>query len=644
VVSLDILNTKKLEKSIKQIIKTGEGYGQEFLPVLKETRNILKKINSKRKVSAEYYFQLAQNCLALEDQTLAQLALQKAIEVQPDHINSLCLMVALFESQGRNSDMLLVLEKLHLLDPQNIDVNLQMSNLYLEQKDYINANQFALLAASSEAANIDALIQVAKTYSLLGEMEYALKFLKIAYYTQPKNLDIYKLSGDIYCLINNYPKALAMYTDGFKIENNNYELLAGIFRCYIDLNYLAEAKDYLLKLLALDRRSAKSYFFMSVYYMILKNNKKQEYYLKLSLKLAPEVPTVMTNLAFLYQSQGRLAEAVKIYQQVLSDNPDFVQASVNLSTIYMTQGKLQQAFQVYSNRTAHQKLRNEQLNWQGEALQGRNVLIRKEQGLGDQIESAWYLPLLQKDKVKVTYQVDKRLINLLQQTYPYFNFVSFDSDYFNSTDLKQYDYQILQRSLGLRYYSMIESAVTKPEIIGFMKADETLIKKWQQRLQAFGNRPTIGICWRSGFLLRNRVAHYISAQSMVNLAKNIDVNWVNLQYDSAEEELGYLKDHLGERFIHFDDIDLKNDQDNLAALIMAVDKVFSAQTSVLSLAGALGKQSLGFIAAKSEESASIYGAKNNPMYPNTHYVWAIAKDAEEEIDKIKASLECFIND
>ncbi len=40
------MNTKNLERNIKSIIKTGSGYGPEYLPILKQTVKVLKKINT----------------------------------------------------------------------------------------------------------------------------------------------------------------------------------------------------------------------------------------------------------------------------------------------------------------------------------------------------------------------------------------------------------------------------------------------------------------------------------------------------------------------------------------------------------------------------------------------------------------------
>jgi hypothetical protein len=63
---------------------------------------------------------------------------------------------------------------------------------------------------------------------------------------------------------------------------------------------------------------------------------------------------------------------------------------------------------------------------------------------------------------------------------------------------------------------------------------------------------------------------------------------VNLQYGRCEEELREAGRLFGARIHVWDDMDLKDDQDGLAALIPALDLVVTALTAVAQTAGAVG--------------------------------------------------------
>jgi hypothetical protein len=66
------------------------------------------------------------------------------------------------------------------------------------------------------------------------------------------------------------------------------------------------------------------------------------------------------------------------------------------------------------------------------------------------------------------------------------------------------------------------------------------------------------------------------------------VHFINLQYDNCGEELRQAESLFGVRVQVWDDVDLKDDQETVAALISGLDLVISAGTAVDALAGALG--------------------------------------------------------
>ena len=52
--------------------------------------------------------------------------------------------------------------------------------------------------------------------------------------------------------------------------------------------------------------------------------------------------------------------------------------------------------------------------WRGEELDGRHLLVFSEQGLGDIIQFARYLPLLAQKRCKLTFLTDAKLTRLLR--------------------------------------------------------------------------------------------------------------------------------------------------------------------------------------------------------------------------------------
>jgi hypothetical protein len=66
------------------------------------------------------------------------------------------------------------------------------------------------------------------------------------------------------------------------------------------------------------------------------------------------------------------------------------------------------------------------------------------------------------------------------------------------------------------------------------------------------------------------------------------VRFVNLQYDRCEEELGDAERLFGTHIHTWKDLDLKDDQEGIAALVSELDLVLSAIIAPHAMAGAVG--------------------------------------------------------
>ena len=71
-----------------------------------------------------------------------------------------------------------------------------------------------------------------------------------------------------------------------------------------------------------------------------------------------------------------------------------------------------------------------------------------------------------------------------------------------------------------------------------------------------------------------------------------DAQFVNLQYDECSEELAWAESRYPGRLLHFADLDQYNDLDGVAALMTCLDLVIAPATTVVELAGALGRPTL----------------------------------------------------
>jgi hypothetical protein len=141
-----------------------------------------------------------------------------------------------------------------------------------------------------------------------------------------------------------------------------------------------------------------------------------------------------------------------------------------------------------------------------------------------------------------------------------------------------------------------------------------LVAKWRARLAELPGKVKAGICWKTGITASHRLWNISSLQTWAPLFRETDVAFVNLQYGDCEDELIAAEKEQGVRIHRWADLDLKNDLEDLAALMTALDLVITVGTAVNDLAGAVGAET--WLVLKWPHY-DLMGTDKYPWYPNT---------------------------
>jgi len=125
------------------------------------------------------------------------------------------------------------------------------------------------------------------------------------------------------------------------------------------------------------------------------------------------------NLANLYKEVGDLDRAIEAYRRGLRINPEGASIHWNLSLTYLGAGRLREGFEEYEWRWRYDgfpsRRRNfEQPQWSGEPLKGRTLLVHAEQGIGDHLQFARFIPVLSKLDGRVIVECHEPLMRLFQ--------------------------------------------------------------------------------------------------------------------------------------------------------------------------------------------------------------------------------------
>jgi Flp pilus assembly protein TadD len=320
-------------------------------------------------------------------------------------------------------------------------------------------------------------------------------------------------------------------------------------------------------------------------------------------------PSVLTNRGEIAQRDGRISDAIALYRAALEKMPEDPDVLANLATANVDDGDFDSArintrrvLSAFPNHRvarwiaswvalAHRDFdngyrayddawrspdRDAPANatafrlWDGGRIGGA-LLLWCEQGLGDEILYAGMIDDVLALGVSVVLEAAPRLVPLFQRSWPSVRVIG------RGTELPS---DIVAQSSVLRlpmlFRRQLEDFPPRPH---YLVADPEKVAAYKDLFGGLGDGLTVGLAWRSGNQ-RTGSAKSTQLSHWNALLDQQGVNFLSLQYDDGGEVDSRLHPNLGH--------DVKNDVDDLAAQIAALDHVVSISGVTAHLAGALG--------------------------------------------------------
>lgn len=289
---------------------------------------------------------------------------------------------------------------------------------------------------------------------------------------------------------------------------------------------------------------------------------------------------------------GRPAEAIARYTSVLTLQPNHREARYNKATALLSLGRFEEGWDgyVHSRPPSAQPFETSKPLWSLGSGEG-TLLVRTEQGVGDEIMFASLLSTLGTHHQKFLVQIDERLLPLFQRSMPEIEFVS------KKTQLEHdlYDWYLPMEDLGQFFYKTPndDSAIAHR----YVRSDPVRASRIRQELNDKSECRApylVGISWKS-IAKTSELSRDVSLQKLITALAHPDVTFVNLQYGDVKEEVQAVRDQTGAEIIELEDLDNFSDLDGLAALIDACDYVVSIDNATVHLAGSLGKDTCALL-------------------------------------------------
>jgi len=283
---------------------------------------------------------------------------------------------------------------------------------------------------------------------------------------------------------------------------------------------------------------------------------------------------------------GQIQEGQAAVDRMLELSGGDPKYEVNASILHLLKGQWREGWKAYARRWEWQPDQARpytQPCWQGEALNGRTLLVWGEQGIGDEIMYASMVGDLPDKAGRIVLECDPRLIRLFSAAFPDVTCVS-RTDPPDPAALSA-DLQIPAPALGQWLRTDEESFRKGPPFLA-AEADRAADIRETYR-QRFGGRALIGLSWKS------LNAEYGTRKSMPleALSPLLDLPgaaFVDLQYGDTQAERAAFAEKTGLALYHDPNIDPIADIDGHAAQIAALDLVITISNSTAHLAAAMG--------------------------------------------------------
>jgi hypothetical protein len=323
------------------------------------------------------------------------------------------------------------------------------------------------------------------------------------------------------------------------------------------------------------------------------------------LAVCPNYAPALANLADMRADAGDRAGARTLYDSAIKADPGNPQARLNRAILHLLNGDLKNAWRDYAARidvpgkvpATEQRF----AAWTGAPLKRARLLVRSEQGIGDQLMFAGLIPDLaaraRAEGGSVILECEPRLVSLLARSFP--QIAVQPAAVKTIAGLPVADYGRLKAAGGATAAILMGSLpkYLRPSLESFPRPHKFLVPDSQERghwRSVFEDgKKIIGISWRSGKSGdAERALQYAPLRDWADFLRSRDATFVCAQYDARPEEIAALEQMSGRKILVPENLDQKNELDRTCAMLSALDVLVSAPTAVAWLGAGAGVRTL----------------------------------------------------
>jgi tetratricopeptide (TPR) repeat protein len=445
------------------------------------------------------------------------------------------------------------------------------------------------------------LLQQDQPAAAMASLEQALRL-------EPEYADALSNLGVAYQRLNRRDGAVDTYQRALRANPEHIDALGNLATLLLTQGKAKEAIGYFQRLLRLRPELSEMHHKLGAALQVEGRLDESVASNREAIRLRPASPGPHADLGLALLALCKIQEALAELDTALELQPDFAPAHASRGMALLLTGDFARGWPEYEWRLrcpelAPKVLRCPQPEWDGSSLEGRTVLLRAEQGLGDTVQFVRYLPQVRQRGGRIVLQAQAALFSLLRTV------MEADERLIAMDDTPpRFDVHASFLSLpGL----LGTTLANVPADVPYLSADPALVEQWRNKLRAYPGFK-VGIVWQgSPDHTRDRLRS-VPLAAFAPLAEVEGVQLLSLQVGAGREQLAALEDRFPVA-----DLNVDADQKSFAeaaAVAMSLDLVITVDTAMAHLAGALGAP-VWVILSTAPDWRWLLQREDSPWYP-----------------------------
>jgi tetratricopeptide (TPR) repeat protein len=533
---------------------------------------------------------------------------------QPEQLDAMALLGLVCAAKGEHDEAVALIEKAVARDPNSALFKFQLGTVLMNAKKLPQAIAAFRQAIALQPGMAQAYYNMANAMRAADDWDGAIAAYRQAIKFTPKYAEAY----------NNLALSLVherLFDDALAEAKKAVEIAPDYGEGWRTLCNIAEQVGDFPLALAAGKRCTElmpgSHFAWFGYGVALnrvdRNEEAIEVY-KRALALKPERADIWDNLGQTYQSLNRLDEAEATFRKTVEvagqtiageDTRDVPEEEYgnrhwHLALMELLRGKYKQGFARYRARFEDvgglKRPKFSRPVWKGEDLNGKTILVCDEQGFGDTLMLARYLPLMKARGARIKFSVHPVLEGLFK------GWIGADEVITHGTGVSNYDYYASVFDLPHRFGTTLENVPAQVPYLPLLTPDE------ETRIAGDG-RPRVGVVWGGSPLHKNDERRSVPLSVFAQLFKEQKAQFFSLNRDVKEGDAALLP--------HLPVIDLVPRTHNFAdaaRFVGQLDLVITCDTAMAHLAGGMGKP-VWVLLPFAPDWRWLTGRDDNPWYP-----------------------------